>query len=353
MIKRRRTGSIVRQIVPAAVKGAKFVAKEFVRSKVHAATQTESSTAPLTTQRDYKTDYRAKRSTKRKRRTVRRGKRFTRSFTNSWMRVFSAPKFAFREEIYNVSWAADYTTQFQAMIHTVDGTIPGAIFAPAFDDWRVFFREGGTIYEQAWDNAANLVTGAANPELPYIARRSHQLMCQSAIGELTVKNTGETQVFVNAYLVICRKDFPSGYGSAVGLYQEAYKRAANISDIPVLGTNPWSSPILPTARPNTPFQASLFLRHFKILKRVKFNLGAGQDFSLLIKSNKRRIFGMLQMYARAAKAGLTYGYFFECQGAPNATPGTDAGQLTVSFVKRYKLQLLPNKFDQTSNIQSL
>lgn len=355
---RSKYGAVARHLLHYGAKKAIQVGGRYAVKKGISYLTGEGSkrgTQPLTTQHDYKTDYRARRKSRKERFRYKRGKRFQRKVRDAWMRIFTYPQSVSRVEQYDVSVIADASVQFQAVINTVDGLIPASAIGASHDDWRVLFREGGTIYQNAWDNALNTTTGPTNPSQPTVGVRGRSMMFLSCMGELTVRNTGAGQVIVNAYLVVCRKDVARNNGteSLLTLYTDGFKRSGAVSDDATLGTNPWNAQITSSDLSATPFMNALFCRHYKILKRTKFNLGPGQDFSLIIKSHKRRVVDMTTMIGRVSKKGFTYGYMFDCQGAPATGSTTDASTLAVQFLKRYHINLMPQRAIETAHLTDL
>lgn len=348
-----------------ARKGASFIAKRAVNRLTNRSSSSSNSKAtgayggPLTTQHDYKTDYRSRKWTKYKKKRMLRGKRFTYKVRNAYLRIFDYPQSVARVERYTVSVAALNCTQFQAFVNTVDGLVaPTNSYDPCHDDWRVMFREGGAAYQNAWDNATNTVSGATNPANPLVGVRGRSILFKSVIGELTVRNTGANKLIVNGYLCMCRKDVersanPVGNaGSVISLYQEGFTRPGQVSDDAVTGANPWNAQIGPSSLEATPFLNSLFCRHYKVLKRTKFNLDPGQDFSLLVKYSKPRTLDMTNLTWRVSKKGFTYGWLFDAVGAPTGIT-TETGTLSVQFLKRYHIQLMPQRAIETSTLTDL
>jgi hypothetical protein len=315
------------------------------------------SSQPLTTQRDYKTDYRKRRMTRKSKFRYKRKKRFVRGVRNAYLQLFQVPQEVAVTDCYNVSAAASQCAQFDCFVNSVDGFIPAALNNYRFDDWRVIFRAGGVGYQHAWDNALQYTTGANNPALPAIPVRGRKIYFKNCVGEITVKNTGSNQCFVNGYLCVARKDMPDGGGidQPTKLYTDGFIRAGQVSDDATLGTNAWTTDtqVIANSWEATPFNNPQFCRFFKILKRTKFNLGAGQDFSMIVKSMKPRMVEMSSMATNTWKKGFTYGWFFDMTGAPTAVPGTEACSVTVHFARRYRIQLMPQAAQETAILKDL
>jgi len=302
----------------------------------------------LTDHYDMKTDYRRKRMTPRAKKRLRRTKRFARRVESATLRNTMIPSSVCQERLFTVSAVQSY--HFHALMNTSDGYFAGPDAANPSADWREFFREGSAANQQAWDNAVNIVTGGTNVLNPAVGRRYRQLLYHSCVVEMTVRNTGDNPCIVNCYRVVCRRSVPSQYGNIVNLYTEGFERAGLVSEDPLTGSSAWDAQYSANALCATPFQSQLFVRHFKILRRTKYELSPGQFFSILLKDTRRRHVNMTTMITKMAVAGFTQGYFFDFNGVPAdiGAPTTTTSQLTVSILRKYRISFLPQKMYQTS-----
>lgn len=320
-------------------------------------TQTQTATRglgdnPLTTQHDYKTDYKRRRRTWRMRRRMRRGKRFTRRVVNAYMRATSAPKHVAKQELYTRTSGRESSSQFSALLHTVDGRFTGT---NPQADWREFFIEGGTANKNAWDNAINPVTGPLNPEYPNRSNRYRALRSNHATIEVTVRNTGTTPCLINAYRVVCRQNVHRLYGDIETLYAEGFRRAGRVSedqDQSAAPTELWDPHMTPAQLASTPFQSRLFCQAFTILRRTKYQLAPGEEFNLLYSDRRKRVLYQNKIRDSAFVRGLTTGWFFDFNGVPivdQIGTTTADSQVSVLIQKRYSISFLPEKRYETSH----
>jgi len=352
---RRRSGfsgHLVRQIGGRVVKTAVKAAFGGGRSKTQHRSGNGGDNA-LTDHFDSKVDYRKKRPTRRRKMRMRRTRKFRRRVEYANLRNTIIPSKVNQEKIYTVTANQGFSAQAHALMHTVDGlfTGPGYDVANPSADWREFFREGGAGNQNAWDNASTTLTSATNPAFPPVGLRYRQIMSHGCVMEVTVRNVGVNSATVNCYRVMCRRDVPSGYGNIVNLYDEGFRRAGQVSEVPLTGANPWDSQIRADFISATPFQSSLFCRHFTIIRRTKYELSPGQFFSMVTKESKLRRANMTTFQTRMAKAGWTEGFFFDFNGVPildTGIPVHGAATLAFSVWRRYSLSFMPLKNLQTS-----
>lgn len=344
---RRRPASFIRPLANVATRLA--LRRYSSRTKTRTATRNNNDN-PLTEQRDYKVDYRRRRYSRKQRSGIKRRRTFRKKVERANLRNTQLPKKVVRQSAYNSSSGSGESNFCSALMHSVDGRFAATPNPQA--DWREFFREGGTQYAQAWDNAANITTSAANPAFPSVGYRSRGIMSMGCTMEVVVRNVSPNQMTVNAYYVVCKRDVPAGYATIEALYDEGFRRAGRVSEDPLTGSNPWDPQIDSTAISATPFQSSLFCRHFTVMRRTKYELSPGHYFTVLTKDTKQRKLYMTSAIGNAFKKGWTEGWFFDFQGVINsdgiAEPQNPVGLLAVQILRRYAFSFLPLKLPQTS-----
>lgn len=318
-----------------------------------------SGVNPLTTQHDFKVDFKRRKRTRRVRRRQRRARKFTRRVVNSYMRYTTTPKHVAKLAQFNRTAAAEQSAYFACLLHTSDGVYtqdnPQA-------DWREFFREGSTENAVGWDNIADPFAG---PQYPDVNRRNRAMRCTSSAMELTIRNTGTNPALVNVYRVVCRLNFPFVGFNLESLYEQGFVYSGRITEVtqPVEGTGNdglppplgmWDPQIGPLDLVATPFQSSLFTKHFTIYRRTKYQLSPGEEFSLLLKDSRPKYIDMNRMRGNSFVKGITHGYFVDFQGVPELVAGdppttrSATATLSIQKVVRYSINMLPEKRTATS-----
>lgn len=313
-----------------------------------------SSVNPLTTQHDFKVDYKRRRRTRKLRRRMRRGRRFQSRVVNSYLKYTTAPKHVAKLALFRRLAAPGASNYFGCLLHTSDGQFAGD---NPQADWREFFIEGSSENKIGWDQIADPVAG---PQYPDISRRHRAMRCNSAAMELTVRNVGATSTLVNVYRVVCKLNFPFVGFDVASLYDQGFRYAGRITEVtqPVEGTGNdgiappegmWDPQMESFQLTSTPFQSALFTKHFTIYRRTKYQLAPGEEFSILIKDNRKRYVNMNRMRGNSFVKGMTHGVFIDFQGVPTVSgvdppiTTTTGADLAIQKMVRYSLNMLPEK----------
>lgn len=322
-------------------------------------TNTLSGVNPLTTQHDFKVDYKRRKRTRKLKRRVRRARKFTRRVVNSYMRATTTPKHVAKLALFTIQTITGQSNYFGCLLHSSDGLSTGD---NPQADWREFFREGSTENAVGWDQIAD---PTAPPQFPDVNRRNRAMRCNSSAMELTIRNTGANACLVNVYRIVCKLSFPFVQFSIESLYDQGFRYSGRITEVtqPVEGTGNdgvappfgmWDPQMQGNQLTSTPFQSSLFTKHFTIYRRTKYQLAPGEEFSLMVKDNRPKHIDMNRMRGNSFVKGITHGYFIDFQGVPiqvggdPSTTSTAPASLSVQKMVRYSLNMLPEKRTATS-----
>lgn len=269
-------------------------------------------------------------------------KRAWRKFTKKVDTVINKSQ-GLKKHLYNRVFVTDstYNVTFydSAMLYTPDARVD------TLDaDIGTIFRE--MLPAGTFDNAYNLAT---------TGDISSFLKFESAVLEVTWRNTGTNPLIIDLYYVRCRKDFPltssNVQNNAQGIYNLGFLKQGLVEDLND-GSTPFSGGQLAIDYGTTPFQSPLFCQHYKILTKQKITIAPGNMVSRTLKDPRNRRINATDIRASICKRNMTHGYFWQHYGVPgiffndavSALPST----LITSVTKKYSYYIPVSNKDQAS-----
>lgn len=290
---------------------------------------------PLTAQADWKTDYRKRRIPYRRRKTYARRRKFNRRIIRTIRNANTGTTHIVRNSLYTVNTSQDLSGHTSFGLCGLDGFGTGDT-NQACDDISQFLREKDPAGWAAWN-------GSTTP--------NYKVYVMHATMEMTIKNLDpSTDALVEAYYVRGRKRYQKAMADSPGsMYTLGFNKQLTAFD-PDTGAL-YDGPLSDTMIGTTPFQSSLFCQHYKIYKRTKFRIPAGDEVNIVIHSRGG-------VFSIADTKGFTtdrryHGVFFQQQGPPFLLAGTPpvthrAAQTTVAYlsVRRYRLKMVQNNIVQ-------
>lgn len=329
---RARFARIARKHGPTAAKWATGVVANAVAQKLNntmtnAIVGTRSGqSAVLTTQTDAKTDYRKRRVSKRMRRRRRVQYKRKRRLINTIRNANVGSTHIVRRSLALVTTASGVSDAISYGLYGLNGTT-GDTFNTC-DDVGEVFDEMDPV---SWAAVSN----------PAVAGQNHKIYAYHATAEYTLRNTGSTDAIVEAYFIRGTKPLNVAFApNPTNCYFAAFVKQSTASD-PNTG-NAFEGPLAATQIGVTPFQAQVFTRHYRIYKRQKFRIAAGQEISFVVTDSRPRTFTMDQ--SRIYSTDRNYhGVLFQQQGPPDATGGVEtpaiATSMTYLCTRRYRIKM--------------
>ena len=189
----------------------------------------------------------------------------------------------------------------------------------------------------SWGAIDSTTTEAANPRLYFY----------NGVLETTIRNTGNNDALVEAYYIRGRRPLPTTWSTPVQVYRDGFKKqpiAQNPDTLaPVTGAQ--DLPLDAYMVGTTPFQNSVFTRHFLIYKRQKFRIPPGNEVNIVIRDSKFRSFSMFETKVRSMDKRY-HGVLFQIQGPPDSvdppTPSLSTS-LSIMGVRRYRVKLMKDQ----------
>lgn len=292
-------------------------------------TQTRTQSRPqnlMTVQFDAKTDYSRRRLSKRQRFNRRRRYKQTRKLVNTVRNFNVGSTHLVRRSLALLSSASAKSNAISYGLNSLNGTSTDTY--NTCNDIGEFFKE---IDATSWAAVNSASVG-----------QNHKLYTYHGTAEYTIRNSHATNdVIVEAYFI--RGTRPLNYAmspSPTDLYSVGFKKQAKATD-PNTAAG-FDSELSFDDIGVTPFQNSMFCRHYSIYKRQKFRIEPGAEVSFVINDRRRRTYTMDTTRTFATDRNYT-GVLFQQQGPPDATGGveTPAIATTVTYMctRRYRLKM--------------
>lgn len=324
----------------AAGAAAAAVAQQFRSSRSYTNTYTKRSRSrPLTAQSDYKVDY-VKRKLGRRQRAVAKRKRV---WSRKVVRAVRLSTIGSSHTCYS-GFAADISSApglsgiVSASLYGLNGN--ATTNANNCNDIGILMYEMDPAAWNSWNSNNAVVTAAVNPRVE----------SYHAIMEFTMRNTGDDDMIAEVYYVRCRKYIPAVGG------QKPITGMSDIASVYRTGFQKQGPAIEPDSGETigaelafdqlgvTPFQNSLFCRHFVITRRVKYRLAPSQEVSFILSDTRLRSF-RLNGVINNALGPATMGVLVQFQGVssgvtqdfPAGTPALPS-KLTINTQRRYRVK---------------
>lgn len=282
------------------------------------------NSAPLTGHYDYKTDYRKRRLTRRRRRVFRRRRRWRNRIVRTVREATIGSSHILRR-----SFQPDVTSP-NAGSASVAYTMYG-LNGTNNPNVNTNNDIGQSMYEMdssSWSDWESSTLSAEN----------HRVHALHGTMEVTMVNSGTQDALVEVYHIRARRRVEATMGDPNRLYNIGFEKQGPTIE-PDSGAQVGAE-LTPTELGVTPFQNSLFCRHFNIYKRQKFRIPVGGEVSF-VKTDRRRRTYTLGGVKPFAWDRNTIGVLVQFQGvaagggAPN--PAVEA-KLTFSVIRRYRFK---------------
>lgn len=159
-----------------------------------------------------------------------------------------------------------------------------------------------------------------------------KIMLASAVLDCTFNNNGSTNLEIDIYYVVCRKDVPfARYQSINDCYQASFPHQAVLPGAGVTA-------LTFQTRGSTPFQNSLFCSYFRILRKTKYFLSAGQSGTYQIRDPKDRVFDVELENNMSCRRGWTKGLLFIFKSTPENT--LSGSSLVIGTTRTYNYRIM-------------
>lgn len=328
-VKRERRAQPYR---PSLYNAAKTVARQAIKTGIKQylkPSSTNTGGAVLTGQFDYKTDYRKRRLTPRKRKFIRRRARFNRRIINVVRNANTGAVHLVRNSLYKLTSGNNVSNIVCYGLNSLDGFGTGDA-NDTCNDIGEFLREKNPAGWAAWD-----VVGNTTP--PYKMYVMHGSM------EMTLRNVGAYDAIIEAYYIRGRRPVRNTVSSDTpgNVYKAGFIKQPTAQD-PDTG-NLYDGPLAFDTLGTTPFQSSLFCRHYRIYKRTKFRLPPGNEISMAIHV-RGNVFNVPGVKGYTTDRRF-HGIFFQQQGSPivDVTNFKAAPAEVLYFsVRRYRAKFVEN-----------
>lgn len=279
----------------------------------------------MTAQHDAKTDYSKRRVSKKKRWIQRKRYKRTRRMINTVRAANVGTTHIVRRSLGLITTAAGVSNAVSYGLYGLNGTSTDTFNTT--NDIGEFFKE---MDATSW----------AATNAPLTESQNHKIYTYHATAEYTIRNTGNEDVIIEAYFIRGRKSLNTNWLDPCYTYFQGFNKQALATD-PNTG-NAFDTQLAATQIGVTPFQNSLWCRHFRIYKRQKFRIAPDQEVSFVITDRRRRTFTMDR--ARTFSTDSNYnGVLFQQQGPPDATGGVEtpaiASSVTYMVARRYRLKM--------------
>jgi len=264
----------------------------------------KSHTGWLTNQYDVKTQYRRRRMPRRRRKAWVRKVRMVNHIVNNKL----GSQYQMLRSFNNQTAMAGNQGFFSAGIYGENGSSSVANDFGIDDLYNLDFKSGETSLINKW----SLKSGVLDVEIVNIGSEDN-------LNTMTI----------DCYEIICRKDMNAQGSSSFNGPADCFNKSFAEQDL--LGTNTALGASIPGV---TPFQASTFCQHFKILRKTRVLLSPGQATHFMYRDAKDRTYVYDQSSRPVCSRGWYHGFLFICQGV--ATVGDYAGQINYSITaQRY------------------
>lgn len=293
-------------------------------------TRTSSSndtTNVLSENRDAKTDYRKRRLTRQRRRLQKTRRRWSRSVVNTVRKANVGTTHIVRRSAALLTTANDLSNSVCYGLYGLNGTANDTFNTT--NDIGELFKE---MDAASWANTNTFNTFGIN----------HKIYAFSAAMECTLRNESATTAVIEAYFIRGKRPaFTTPYPSPTDVYANGFKRQQLATD-PNTGAA-FDGELNFQQVGVTPFQNTLFSRHYNIYKRQKYKIPPGEEISFVVTDPRARVFTMAT--ARTYSTDRNYhGVLFQQQGVAalsDATP-TYAKATGVSYVvqRRYRIKMM-------------
>lgn len=304
--------------------GTALVRKNAMRmSRTYTRTRTDprTSSAPLTGQYDFKTDYKKKRFGRKKYRRIVRRRRYRKSIVQTVRDANVGTTHIVRRSTGSISTGLGLCERNSYGLNGLNGSIFGDFNST--DDLSAIFKD---VDIASW-NAAGSST---------LPGQNHKLYVKHSTLELTMRNTGTNDALIELYYHYGTKPSADGLSPST-LYDAGFIKQAQASDPNtgnVIGTAQLSAQTVGT----TPFQSSLFCKHFKIYKRQKFRIPAANEINVVIHYGKP--FTVDMDWAKNHSTDRRWhGILIQQQGSPSQTTIAQATTVTYLATRRYNFKM--------------
>lgn len=312
-----------------AAEAAKIYGKQWLHAKFNQ-TQSRPPSAPLTGQFDYKTDYSKKRKSKKGRKRAKRARKSSRRIMSVVNRHNTGAVYLVRRSFGQLGSAANASNAVGWGLYGLDGGTSTAF--NGCNDIAIMLE---TKDPTSWANWNNSLTDAVN----------YQMYCQSAVMEITIRNSGDTDAIMEAYYIRGRKVLPNSFSfpSPTDVYTGGFLKQGLATD-PDTGATYGPNELGFSTIGTTPFQCNLFCKTYTIYKRQKFRLPPGNEISIMIRS--RSAYFTVPNTKNRTTDKRYHGVLFQQQGSPDGTgPEILAKATTVNYVciRRYNVRFIPTR----------
>lgn len=296
------------------------IAKSFYRTRTKTKNKVQDR-GVMTSQRDVKTIYRRKPMPRRRRK---QWVSFKRKVTATQIANSALMSF-FRQQVMYLTTAANASSFTTATIYSyggingTEGTTGSASGTGQGDDLVDF-----------WTTKYGLTS----------VGRSRKTMFASACMDVHIRNSGAASGILEIYEIIARRDYGSSsvsYDSIEELYTNGFTDTV---------ATPLFTAVTSSTLGSTPFQNKLFCQQFKVLKKTRVEISAGETISMQMRDPKNRVAYGAEMNANLIfKRGATRGYLFQLYGEPSgtATQKTTACECRVTVLKSYTYRELDSQ----------
>lgn len=282
----------------AAYNAANMAAKLYRARKTFKYKSAPRDTAPVTAQHEYTTVYRKKRMPSKRKKAWKRFVRKTQA-----VNLKEAPLRSFVHAEANNIYAAANQCGFYAVSMYGDAG-PARVQGTSTSSGKGSMNQMQTLISNVYSTTAT----------------ARKIRMESACNEITLKNiSGTNAVVVEMYYFKARKHLESD--SVIPLAVEDYY--ADGFNSAEQGFNVGA--ISAVTHGTTPFQSTLFTRHFKIWKKVRVQLGGGEVASFQIRDPRNHLIQTSDVVRYAANPRRFQGIFFQIYGQPDTT-----GYLTIN-----------------------
>jgi len=291
----------------------------------------QSGSAPLTGQFDFKTDYRRRRLTRRQRfRFRKRRRRNARMVRTIREATIGSTHIVRRHVVGNLASTLGGSGIASAGLYGLNGTPDDANNA---NDVGSIFTD---LDSAAWSGANN----------PLVVSPDHKLRYMHATMEVTVSNTGDQDVLLEAYYIRGRRPVASEWGNPGLFYVNSFNKQGRAED-PETGADIGGSELNATQIGVTPFQSASFCRNYNIYKRQKFRIPPGNEINVIIHDRRPHTFLMPGTRNNSTDSRY-HGILFQWQGTAGVVAGSNpvlytaaqATQITMLVVKRFRLKMV-------------
>jgi len=290
-------------------------------------TQTASSgSAPLTGQFDYKTDYSKRRKTRRQKKRITYRRKWQRRVLKTVREGNVGSVHLLKNSTATLTTTAGSSNAVSYGLNTLNGTASDA-FNTA-NDIGEFLKEKDS---GSWNNYNSVTLTEYTPYKMYLM---HATM------EMTIRNTHATNdALIEAYYIRGTRPLPSVWNNPTDTYVRGFYRQPRAAD-PDTGFQ-YDNSLVFSDIGVTPFQNSIFSKHYNIYKRQKFRIPPGSEINIVIHQPRHTMFSTPDTYPYATDRRY-HGILFQQQGSPDITTTAQATSVTYLSVRRYRAKFIAN-----------